>query len=437
MYTIIDLASAFPDGILLYIYFRTIFTNKAIITSKLSAVATATVYCFAHIAYYILSSSMVDSITLDSTMIRTSLTLTMYFLLSFMFRARLITRIFSTVIYMVAISLCEELSLYIITKFLSIDITSETLPEATFTGISLVTDLLLFLLTMIFIAIWKTKLELHSGLYSCLLLIVPCFSVILSLLKPFFMLSITQPDTYIILNLFLLIINIVNFILLDNVLKKEALMSENELLNTQVSYQKDKYQQLREAYKNIRSFMHDTKKHLFYIENCVKNEDYDLIIPYAQTTMEDLESRYCTINTGNLVIDSFVSNLLLQTKKHGITLHTNLKIDNNIIPLSDYHMTVILGNLLDNALNACLEQNDGTINLTIQTVEDTFTIHITNTYVCAPDNTALLEDIDNFDFIHGYGLKNVKTSTLYYHGVCLIDYKNDIYSVTVIIPLEC
>ncbi|MDE6635051.1 MAG: GHKL domain-containing protein [Lachnospiraceae bacterium] len=173
------------------------------------------------------------------------------------------------------------------------------------------------------------------------------------------------------------------------------------------------------------------------IENCVKNEDYDLIIPYAQTTMEDLESRYCTINTGNLVIDSFVSNLLLQTKKHGITLHTNLKIDNNIIPLSDYHMTVILRNLLDNALNACLEQNDGTINLTIQTVEDTFTIHITNTYVCAPDNNALLEDIDNFDFIHGYGLKNVKTSTLYYHGVCLIDYKNDIYSVTVIIPLEC
>ena len=59
--------------------------------------------------------------------------------------------------------------------------------------------------------------------------------------------------------------------------------------------------------------------------------------------MHDLESRYCTINTGNLVIDAFVSNLLLQTKAQGITLHTNLKFDKATIPVNDYHLTIILG----------------------------------------------------------------------------------------------
>lgn len=44
------------------------------------------------------------------------------------------------------------------------------------------------------------------------------------------------------------------------------------------------------------------------------------------------------------------------------------------------------------------------------------------------------EDIENLDFIHGYGLKNVKKSAEACGGFCLINYENGIYSVTVIIP---
>lgn len=435
MNTVINIASSFFDGIISYIFFSIFFSARPLKTSKLSMPAAVSVFCLSHTAYYFLLSSMNGRVAWDSTIIRTSLVLIMYFLLSFMFHARIIARILSTASYMIAISLCEDVSYYIITKFLSIDIQSESMPELTFTGISLATDLLLFLLTMILVAVWKRKIEQYSKLYLCLLLLIPALSIILSLSKPFFMLNTIWPDTYIMIVSFILLINIVNYILLNNILKYEELKSENKLINNQISYQKSKYQQLGEAYKNIRSFMHDTKKHLFYIETCVNNKDYDSIIPYTRTTMNDLESRYCTINTGNLVVDSFVSNLLLQTRKHGITLQTNFKFDINTIPLSDYHMTVILGNLLDNAFNACLEQNGGDINLTIQTVEDTFTIYNTNTYTPAP-GAKPIEDVDNFDFIHGYGLKNVKISTLHYHGVCMIDYENDIYSVTVIIPID-
>lgn len=435
MNTIINIASSFFDGITSYIFFSIFFSARPLKTSRLSTPVTVSIFCLAHTAYYFLLSGMNGQVAWNSAIIRTSLVLIMYFLLSFMFRARIIARVLSTVSYMIAISLCEDLSYYIITKFLSIDIQSENLPELTFTGISLVADLLIFLLTMILVAVWKRKIEQYSKLYLCLLLLIPTLSIILSLSKPFFMLNTTQPDTYIMIVSFILLINIVNYILLNSILKYEELKSENKLINNQITYQKNKYRQLGEAYKNIRCFIHDTKKHLFYIEHCVNNKDYDLIIPYTRTTMEDLESRYCTINTGNLVVDSFVSNLLLQTRKHGITLHTNFKFNIDTIPLSDYHMTVILGNLLDNAFNACLEQNGGDINLTIQTVEDTFTIYITNTYAHAPDSKPI-EDIDNFDFIHGYGLKNVKKSILHYNGICMIDYKNDIYSVTVIIPID-
>ena len=106
----------------------------------------------------------------------------------------------------------------------------------------------------------------------------------------------TNPDAYLILVIFLLIINIVNYILLQSVLKAESLAQEAGQLTEQVNYQRQKYQQLGDAYKNIRGFMHDIKKHLFYIETCVNEEHYDRIIPYARETMSDLEARYCTVN---------------------------------------------------------------------------------------------------------------------------------------------
>ena len=71
---------------------------------------------------------------------------------------------------------------------------------------------------------------------------------------------------------------------------------------------------------------------------------------------------------------------MLRTARHNIKLTTKLKIDNDLVPCDDYHMTIILGNLLDNALNACLEEQSGEININIQTIEHTFTIYITNTY---------------------------------------------------------
>ena len=179
--------------------------------------------------------------------------------------------------------------------------------------------------------------------------------------------------------------------------------------------------------------MHDTKKHLFFIQECVSQEKYDEIIPYSENIITDLESRYCTFNTGNLVVDAFVHNLYLRMQNNNISLLTNLNFDNSLIPLNDYHMTIVLGNLLDNSYNACVGQLNGKISLTISTLEDVFTIHIQNTYINDIINKKN-QSFEDFDFIHGYGLKNVKDIVNQYNGIHNIRCENGIYSVTIIIP---
>lgn len=89
---------------------------------------------------------------------------------------------------------------------------------------------------------------------------------------------------------------------------------------------------------------------------------------------------------------------------------------------------------MDNALNACNGQIGAQIKVAIRTVDGTFTIHVANTYVIA-DSQKSPNDFDKIDFIHRYGLKNVKDSAEACGGFCVIHHENDIYSATVIIPV--
>ena len=94
------------------------------------------------------------------------------------------------------------------------------------------------------------------------------------------------------------------------------------------------------AYKKLRKYHHDTNKRFMYINECIRNEKYDAIIPYLESSMDELNSSYSKINTGNLVIDSFVSNYLLFAEDNNIDFQPDLQIDATIIPINDYDLSI-------------------------------------------------------------------------------------------------
>ena len=420
------------DNFILYIFYQTMFEKKRESIPKYAVVVS---FLLSDLIYWLVASHVTGKSSLCASILRSALTVILSAAISMFFCSTITYRILVVFSYIALINLSENLAYFIIVHFTGLSAGLDTLPYTAFIAISLVSNLIIVLFTMILDLFLKLKNGIRSKTYTLLLLVVLAMSCVLTFLPSFFKMNFIEPAAYLTLVVFLLAMNISNYILLQNVLTAEALTQESRLLQQQMQFQKNKYQQLSDAYKNIRGFMHDTKKHLFYIEQCVNEEHYDRIIPYTRETMTDLESRYCSINTGNLVIDSFVSNVILQAGSNGIRINTRLKVEKDLIPCDDYHMTIILGNLLDNAMNACTGQTGGKINLDIQTVDSSFVIHITNTYHAAPDEK-LPDTFDNFDFIHGYGLKNVKRSAEECGGFCIIDYADGIYSVTVIVPLK-
>ena len=53
-----------------------------------------------------------------------------------------------------------------------------------------------------------------------------------------------------------------------------------------------------------------------------------------------MEQTFNRINTGNLVIDSFVSNYMMLAEHNNIVFKTNIKVDLDNIQISDYDFSI-------------------------------------------------------------------------------------------------
>ena len=433
MLTILDYVTGVLDAVVVYIYYQTLYDKRR---RDIRAAWIIMGYIVTEIAYGIMTNFLLGDTSQRAIYLRTLLSIVTYFVLTYFYKVRMQERAFAVASIMIINCVIEDGSYYLVSRITGVGDQMDHLPAWSFIAISYVRGLIVLVAILLFRAVWKRKEEVHSKMYSLLLIIVPLLSGVLITIPPCSEMIVSNPQFYIVLLLFLFVINVVNYVLLGNVLKAEELEQKNQMLDNQLIRQKKRYDQLGEAYREIRSFVHDTKKHFNCINECVKRKEYDVITAYTQEAMADLESRYATVNTGCLAIDALVSNFMLQTRSKGIQLTTSLKVEAQRVPVSDYHLAIILGNLLDNALNACQGQLNPKIVLKIQQVENNaFAIYIANTYVPEPDDK-VVQNLDEMDFIHGYGLDNVKKSVRAYNGIMRVKHEQDMYSVAIVFPFD-
>ncbi len=433
MLTILDYITGVLDAVAMYMYYQTLYDKRR---RDVSSVWVIVVCIVTQFFYEGMTQFMMGDTSQRALYLRSLLAIATYFILTYFYRLKLQERVFAAVSIMIINIVFEDGSYYLVSHITGVEDQMDHLPAWSFIAISYVKGLIVLVAILLFRAVWKRKEEVHSKMYSLLLIIVPLLSGVLITIPPCSEMIVSNPQFYIVLLLFLFVINVVNYVLLGNVLKAEELEQKNQMLDNQLIRQKQRYDQLGEAYREIRSFVHDTKKHFNCINECVKRKEYDVITAYTQEAMADLESRYATVNTGCLAIDALVSNFMLQTRSKGIQLTTSLKVEAQRVPVSDYHLAIILGNLLDNALNACQGQLNPKIVLKIQQVENNaFAIYIANTYVPEPDDK-VVQNLDEMDFIHGYGLDNVKKSVRAYNGIMRVKHEQDMYSVAIVFPFD-
>lgn len=298
--------------------------------------------------------------------------------------------------------------------------------------------LTLFLLTLIVITFRKIRDEKHEALiYNILLFMVPVFTLVLMTAMPLktilYVGNRTNNNSF----LFLLFasvtfMNITVYLLIEKIKNINELENSYQNMEQQMKFQREKYVQLGSYYKNMRSILHDMKNHYFTITSYIEKEDFGKLQEYMEDAIQKMEACYAGVNTGNLVLDAFLNHFKMLSENEHIAFSEDISIVPDKVPLTDYDLCVVIGNLLDNAYNAVsqLTDKEKTVNIHISVNDsDSFVIFIKNTY---DGNSHDSHKADDFE--HGYGLSNIEKIVDTYHGV--MQYKtDDFFAVTIVIPV--
>lgn len=177
--------------------------------------------------------------------------------------------------------------------------------------------------------------------------------------------------------------------------------------------------------------MHDYKHNIINLKTLAQNKDLEGIQRYLDEEDKLLSKKLFYYKTGNDTVDSiiYIKQNAAETKK--IPFIVNIEIPEEC-PIASAHFASILGNLLDNAIEASEKTMQPYIEVKIKTIEDYLVIAISNRY---NNQNQLLETNKLTRIFHGIGLSSVRHTVKLYKGEVSVKQKDDIFSVNIMIPL--
>ena len=205
--------------------------------------------------------------------------------------------------------------------------------------------------------------------------------------------------------------------------------TEAEKIKTDLAY----YNILEQQNSNLRAYAHDTKNHLSAIKNLNTNPEIEMHISQMSENLAQY-SKVC--HSGNHTLDVVVDKYVTECNINGLNFEFDIK-NNNLSMIEPYDMVTILGNLLDNALEAAKTSTQKTVTFETDYRNDFSVIIISNSCDTNPilNGKALPSTTKANKQLHGFGLKSVRNTLKKYNGDISFDYDNEskIFVVTVMI----
>lgn len=425
---IFTIAASVFDMIITMIYLEIVFKNRknwvSIPIYYLFYIGISTAIWFARIP----NSTWLGNILISLLQI---------LIFTILYESKLIAKLFASISLMVFSMISEVAANSILMGIKSIS-KSETFEGDMYLYTVMLSKLIKFIMVLVVLLILKRNaVRADFKNYLCMI-IVPLLSI-------FIIIAITIESKGTIVNagfttntaiLGILVINFIVYYLLNNIIQANEIKQIQARMETQFMFQEKKYEQTSMSFKSISGILHDTNKHLVYLRECVIQKDYNEAIEYIDKAINNLGDSYKRINTGHLVIDALVSNAYNNAEIKNIKFKTDIKIDKSKINIERYDLSVVLGNLLDNAIEACIKISnidDRFIKINIFTNETALIINILNSAIGKNLFTKLKSDKSN-KIMHGYGLSNVNLIAEKYGGSFITERKESKFEATIVLP---
>ena len=199
------------------------------------------------------------------------------------------------------------------------------------------------------------------------------------------------------------------------------------------------YKALSSSYESNAKLFHDFRNHCGVIKNYLSKDKTSEAIKYLDDLTGGGSSYSSEVFTGDETIDYLIGSKKSLAKEQSIAFEVNAEFPRNInIKSSD--LCAILGNLLDNAIEACSKvksSDDRKIRLAIRRIGQMLVVKIENTY----DSKPVIVDGEYKTSktevgLHGWGIKSVNTAAAKYDGMVQSSCDDKVFTTVVTLSFE-
>lgn len=226
------------------------------------------------------------------------------------------------------------------------------------------------------------------------------------------------------------------FILLEYLLQRIMKREEDKTIIYQNKLMKQQMDEIENIYMTMRGWRHDYHNHLQSLKGYLSLNKVDQMKNYLNELETDLDSIDTLYHSGNLQLDSILNAKLSIAEKGQIRIHCDASIPPQL-HVSDLDLCVILGNLLDNAIESCRKiknPDERFIRVYIGILKKQLYISITNaTSETVKQRTNHYFTMKRGD--HGHGLKRVDQVVKKYDGYLNRQNEPGVFATEIVLPL--
>ena len=235
----------------------------------------------------------------------------------------------------------------------------------------------------------------------------------------------TKP-TFLIIFLLIALLNVLLYILMSKMQRDNMVKEEYKLLKSNISAQEKLALETMERYSEVRTLKHDMKHYLTVAAELISNEQSEEAKSYIESVLDKkIAPAGMVVNTGSAVVDAVINSKISLCSEKGIS--TKCIIDTQFEGSNDVDISILLSNLLDNAING-YDKSNPHIELVISKVKSMTYIAVKNSISESVllNNPDLKTDKQNKSE-HGFGIKSIKQIADKYDGSIEFKEENGVF----------
>lgn len=203
---------------------------------------------------------------------------------------------------------------------------------------------------------------------------------------------------------------------------------QSELIEKQV-------REIQNMYRQIRGWRHDYRNHIQNMKIQLSEGNLAGLSLYLDQLAGDLDTVDTVIKTGNVMADAILNSKLSVAEKMNVRLNVKANVPDGL-PLTDVELCSMLGNMLDNATEACaaLPEEERFMRIYIGRLKGQLYMSVQNSAgEVRRERGGYLSTKDGGD--HGYGLFRIDRVAKKYGGYVNRQNEEGVFATEIMIPL--